>query len=148
MKVIKFEGTPEEFKAVAYIFGESSTPGGLALNGGEMKKGANGKIEPKEAIRAMLKRRHVSDGQKAVYKALADGELSYSDFLTRTGRTASELAGVLGALGRRINQTKEIHKAGLEGNVKAVINYRHDGEDLYLSLTPEAEEVLREEGYI
>ena len=59
-----------------------------------------------------------------------------------------EFAGVMGAMGRRINQTEEIHQAGLPANVYAVINYRKTNDETYFSLTKDAEDVLREEGII
>lgn len=149
MKVIKFEGTPEEFKVVAELFNDSATPTHQASNEIEAEKEREVMFDPKEAIRIMLKRRPVSDGQKAVYKALADGELHYSEFQKKTGRNPDELAGVLGALGRRINETKEIHKAGLSGSVSAVIKYTQLDDGSYnVKLTPDAEEVLRAEGII
>lgn len=144
MKVKTFEGTPEEFKAVAYLFGETIAPEEPTTNG---KEGTR-TVEPQKAIRVMLKRRPIPEGQKAVYRALANGEVSYAEFLKRTGRTGAQMAGVMGALGGRINHTKEIHQAGLPGSVGAVIIYRREDEGFYLSLTPDAEQVLKEEKII
>ena len=146
MEVIKFKGSPEEFKSVAYIFNDITSPD--AATPKETNPVVEEAIDPKEAIRAMLNRRQVSQEQKAVYRALADGKISYEDFRKRTGKTPEELAGVLGALGRRINQTKEIHKAGLVGNVKAIIKYSIAASELYMELTPDALEVLKENGVI
>ncbi len=147
MKVIIFEGTPEEFKVVGHLFAEAS----IAPASSPSTDGAESTVlmDKKEAIRIMLKRATIHSGQRAVYKALADGELSYDDFLKKTGKTPYENAGVLGALGRRINSTPEIHQAGLPGNVAAVLHYRKlDDGNFFLSLQPDAEAVLREEGII
>ena len=54
------------------------------------------------------------------------------------------MAGVLGALGRRINNNPEIKKAGLEANIHAVLIYGRDGEDLYISLHDYVIEVLKD----
>jgi hypothetical protein len=149
MKVIKFEGTPEEFQVVAHLFSDAPPSGRTSPTETDGDREGEARLDPKEAIRAMLRRRPISKGQRTVYKALADGELSYPKFLEKTGKTAAENAGVLGALGRRINMTKEIHQAGLPGNVEAVLCYRtQDDGNVFLSLTPDAEEVLQEEGII
>ncbi len=58
------------------------------------------------------------------------------------------MAGVLGALGRRINNTQEIHQAKLPGNVLAVLKYEQEGGKTYYSLTPHALEALRAENII
>jgi hypothetical protein len=44
---------------------------------------------------------------------------------------------------------QKIHQAGLPENITATINYRRvDDGSFYLSLIPDAEEVLKEEGII
>jgi len=150
MKVTKFEfeGTVEEFRSAAFLFGENSSvdessPTEVTLDKEECKT-----VKPKEAIRRMLKRRPIPKGQRDVYKALANGEVKSEEMSERIGRTASQYAGVMGALGRRINNTKEIHSAGLPANVYAVINYRKTDDGTYLSLTHDAKEVLKAEGVI
>jgi len=150
MKVTKFEfeGTVEEFRSAAYLFGENPPDVEFIQPEEKSEPRENKFIEPKEAIRRMLKRRPIAKGQRDVYKALANGEVKSEDMSERIGRTASQFAGVMGALGRRINNTKEIHYAGLPANVYAVINYRKTEDGTFLSLTSDAEEVLREEGVI
>ena len=142
MEVVKFKGTSEEFKDVAYLFSEKAAPEGKD----EIESAPT--IEPVEGIRKMLTRRTISNGQKAVYKALANGRLEYSDFLKQTKRTAQQMAGVLGALGRRINNTQEIHQAGLPGNTKAVLKWEKEGGIEYVSLKPYVHEALVAEGVI
>jgi len=150
MKVTKleFEGTIEEFRSAAFLFGENTLVDDSTQTENPLAQNQNVGIETKEAIRRMLKRRPVPKGQKDVYQALANGEVKSEDMAERIGKTASQYAGVMGALGRRINNTKEIHTAGLPANIGAVIHYRRTDDGTYLSLTHDAEEVLREEGVI
>lgn len=140
MKVIKFEGTPEEFEAVAPLFGDTPE------NGPSPPRPPT--VEPKEAIRAVLTRIPNSKGQLAVYQALADGRLEYGEFLRRTDRTGGKMAGVLGALGRRISGTKEIANAGLPRNCNAMLEWEREGEIEHISLRPYALEALREENIV
>jgi hypothetical protein len=140
---IKFEGTPEEFKAIDYVFTDNSSHAAGAEYG---EKDIS--IDPKDAYRAMLRRRRISNGQREVYETLADGELDFEEYLNKMGRTSSQIAGVHGALGRRINNTEEIHKAGLPGNLEAIIKWRKEGERDFLSLNPDFLEVLEDEGII
>ena len=141
MKITKteFDGTPEEFNAVAYMF----------IDGVEKPKSADEKrIEPKEALREMLTRRPIHNGQMSIYNTLANGELAYDEYVSRMGRTSSQIRGVHGALGKRINQTPEISMAGLPGNIDAVVLWRQEDGVGYISLKPEFIEVLKEEGII
>ena len=146
MKVTRFEGTPEEFKVVAHLFSDSSLPDKNSPSDENVKEVPG--IEPQEAIRRMLTRLSPSDGQIAVYKALANGKLEYYEFLKRTGRVAGVMAGVLGALGRRVNNTKEIHQAGLPGNINAILKWEKEGDKGYYSLTSYALEALKAENII
>jgi len=150
MKVTKFEfeGTVEEFKSAAFLFDENQTTDELISSEDTSKQEKDEVLHPKDAIRRMLRRRRIPQGQKDVYRALANGEVKSENMAERIGRKASQYAGVMGALGRRINNTEEIHTAGLPANVYAVINYRQTDDGTYLSLTHDAEEVLREEGVI
>jgi len=146
MKVTKFEGTAEEFKAAAHLFCDSQP---TEQSDSLVKKPSDvPSVEPQEAIRRMLTRLPISNGQMAVYKALSTGRLEYNDFLRCTERTAGTMAGVLGALGRRINNTEEIHQAGLPGNTKAILKWEDEGGKGYYSLTPHAIEALKAEGVI
>ena len=58
------------------------------------------------------------------------------------------MAGVLGALGRRINNNPEIKKAGVEANIHAVLIYERDGDDLYISMHDYVIDVLKDFGII
>lgn len=109
MKVIMLEGTPEEIKKVAHLFVETPLEG--TSNGSAAQAVIEPTIEPVEAIRRMLTRRPISNGQMAVYKALAGGRLEWYEYLNQADRTSAQIAGIHGALGRRINNTPEIHQA-------------------------------------
>ena len=146
MKVIIFDGTAKEFRSVAQSLVDSSL--GFDFSDEPIADDVEDSVEPKEAIRSMLKRIPISKGQRAVYKALSEGEMSSSNLLEKIERTPGQFAGVMGAMGRRINNTKEIHQAGLPANVYAVIKYRKTEDEMYYSLTQNAEEVLKEEGVI
>jgi len=69
-------------------------------------------------IRRMLTRISISRGQQALYKALyqaSEQGLSAAELATAMGRSRSQFAGVLGALGRRINGTEGLEgKGGIE----------------------------------
>jgi hypothetical protein len=146
MKVIQFEGSREEFQAVAHLFEGSPAPEQASDRGtGEAEQPT---LDPVTAIRRMIARREVPYGQHVIYRALADGRQEYDEFLRRAERDARRMSGTLGALGRRINETPEIHQAGLPGDTSAVLKYETEGEIRYISLTPEALEALRAEGII
>lgn len=140
LRVVEFEGTPEEFAVVRPHLSESVT--------GEEEVPDSEAIEPVEAIRQMLTRRPIAHGQRVLYEALSEGRLAYDELLERTGRAGQQMAGLLGALGNRINNTPEIHRAGLPGNVEAVLKYERIDGKRHLSLTPHAREALEAEEVI
>lgn len=148
MQKLVFDGTPEEFKAVAFLFGE----GPFAEESIEATAGGKEApaVEPVEALRQMLTRPPmISESQLAVFKALEAGKVEWSEFLRRTGHTARQMAGVLGAIGKRANGTKEIHNAKLPGNTRAVYEWHTEKGKEYLSLTShalEAWESLKAQG--
>ena len=139
-RIVEFEGTPEEFEVVKPHLSES-TPGEEGVSNSEP-------IEPEEAIRRVLSRRKIPNGQRALYEALSEGRLAYDQLLERTGRTAQQMAGLLGALGNRISSTSEIRQAGLPENVEAVLKYERIDGKRHLSLTPHARKALEAEGVI
>jgi hypothetical protein len=77
----------------------------------ELEPRQRGKVATDD-VRRMLKRRFIPRGQQALYESLyrEEGGLSADELAAAIGRTRSQLNGVLGALGRRINGTP-----GLEG---------------------------------
>ena len=141
--IVEFEGTPEEFQTVAHIFGPVDSETMADEDEEEVPM-----ISPTEAIRVMLNRIPISNGQMRVYKILAEGRLEHDEFLRRAERSSQEMAGVMGALGRRINGTKEIHAAGLPGNTLALFEWPKEGGKNYIELKPYALEALQVEGLI
>jgi hypothetical protein len=100
-------------------------------------------------VRRMLTRRRIPNGQRALYEALyeaRDRGLSRSDLAARINRSKAELAGVLGALGHRINRTE-----GLEGKggIEAVLEIcmLEDG-DWHYRMRPVLREALEAEGIV
>jgi hypothetical protein len=146
MKVIMLEGTPEEIKKVAHLFVETSLT--ETINESASSRAVGPDVEPVDAIRHMLTRIPISKGQLAAYKALKNGKTKYSEYLNHTKRKASQIAGLHGALGRRINNTPEIHRAGLPGNTAAIFVWTNEGGEEHLDLTSEAREALEAEGII
>ena len=140
MKITKFVGTPEEFKAVSHLFEDGDHDNQVTEEAPAVSR--------REAIRAVFKRIAIPEGQKQVYKALANGEISYDELVKKTQRSRAEQAGVMGALGHRVNGTPEIGLAGLPQNITAIINYRKVDDTTFLSLTDDAKAVLLEEGII
>jgi hypothetical protein len=97
---LTFVGTVEEFAAVAHLFEEAPRRMGRAHNSSQ--------VTPEELMVQVLTRMPVPPAQRALYRALYDaGEagLGATDLAAAIQRTEPELAGVLGALGRRINRT-------------------------------------------
>ena len=137
MKITVFEGTPEEYKAIADVLGKNTN--GIS----EDKKASS---TPKDGYRAMLRRAPIHDGQRDMYKVLANGELSWPEYIKLMKRTQEQIRGVHGALGRRINETPEIHQAGLPGNMNAVVIW--DTAKNTIALKQDFLEVLKEEGLI
>jgi hypothetical protein len=80
----------------------------------EAKTKADTQVKIKH-VRYMLTRRLIPEGQKVLYQALysaGDKGLSNSDLTVRLGRTRLQLAGILGALGARINNTPGLENMG------------------------------------
>ena len=138
----EFEGTPEEFKTVSPFFTHST---GVKKEESVKEEPS---VDPVEAVLSMLERISIPDGQLALYKALGEEKLEYGEFVERTGRRRSQMAGILGALGRRINNTEKIHKAGLPGNCDAVLEQTRKDGVWYIELKPHTIEALKTKGII
>jgi hypothetical protein len=99
-----------------------------------------------DAIRTMLTRIAVPEGQKLVYQALYDAgdrSLTGAELARATGRTIQQLSGILGALGLRIHGTKQID--GRDG-IDLVFEVREEpGGGWSYRLLPEARRALEEE---
>ena len=107
---VTFKGTPEEFRSVAHLF---SKPGvdliteSVGTNTNKSAEQLNGAAN-EDVILRVLKRRRIRKGQIALYRAFSSaGEewMSSSSVAAKMGIGKPQLSGVLGALGRRINET-------------------------------------------
>jgi hypothetical protein len=100
-------------------------------------------------VRRMLTRIRIPDGQRALYEVLygaGDQGLSRSDLAAALNRSKSELAGVLGALGHRINRTEGLEgKGGIEAVLDACT--LEDG-DWHYRMRPVLREALEAEGIV
>lgn len=100
------------------------------------------------AVRRMLTRRRVPDGQLALYTALyaaGDEGMTMSQLTEATGRTAQELSGVLGALGNRINRTQGLED---QGATSVVLNFHRAGNQWWYRMRPVLREALEAEGLV
>jgi len=101
-----------------------------------------------DAVCHMLSRMKVPDGQLALYRALyaaGDEGMTISQLSQATGRSAGQLAGVLGALGNRINHTE-----GLEhiGTIAAVLETRKAAGQWWYCMRPVLRQALEAEGLV
>jgi len=133
MKITIFEGSPEEYKAVASHLGK---------NLDESPEVEKETVDHKDAYMAMLQRAEIKTGQQDMYKILSHGELAWNEYSKRMNRSDSQIRGVHGALGRRINNTPEIHAAGLPGNINAISTW--NSATRMFGLKPDFIDVLKE----
>jgi hypothetical protein len=152
MKVsrVTFEGSVEEFQAVADLF--HAQP--------EVRQPGIGPIDPpppplverKEIIRRMLRRKAIPNGQRQLYKALypaGDDGRTQEEIVEIIGRTVPQLNGILGALGRRVNGTPGVvaDANGSMPGIGLIMTVSVDRPWTY-RLLPEFREVLDEEGLV
>lgn len=138
LESMRFEGTPEEFKAVAHLFEDPTSK----EEGKKLEEVTE--MEKKDAIRTMITRRKLPNGQRELYLALMDGPLEYDELLAKTSRSPEQMRGLIGALGKRVNATGEVHEAGLVGDSTLVLNTYLESGKKYIGLTDEVLEVLKE----
>jgi hypothetical protein len=140
---LTFVGTVEEFAAVSYLFEEEhriATRGPRPRNVAEQPP-----VSEQELIRRVLARMPVPPGQQALYRALyraGDAGLGASELAAAIRRTEPELAGVLGALGRRINRTPGINRDNPPGVGLIFGVVQKDGQWHY-TMKDELREVLK-----
>jgi len=99
---LTFVGTVEEFAVVAHLFEEAPRRGGRTHGASQPQASAE------ELIRQVLTRMPIPPAQRALYRALyrvGDAGLNATELAAAIRRTEPQLAGVLGALGRRTNRT-------------------------------------------
>jgi hypothetical protein len=93
----------------------------------------------------MLRRIPLSFSQITIFKMLGKGD---EVRVSKDKSTQPNLKSILGALGRRINNTKEIHEAGLPGDSGAIFNYTKVADGWVITLTDNATSALKAEGII
>lgn len=157
MEIMLFKGTPEEFsKIYPHLSRENfgarasmQTPPD-SFDNGESHEGPSSPavgIDPDLIVR-VLKRKRIKKGQTALYKAfghLGEGWISATKLASTMGIRKESLAGVLGALGRRINETRGVTKASHQGITLFMEYTQEDGEYSY-RLRPEVRAVLEQQG--
>lgn len=97
---------------------------GINLNNSETDNTSN--MDKHKLIRDVIERKpEIPDGQQTLYSVLFSADedgLDYSTLAIQMKRTEKQLSGILGALGRRINNTK-----GIEGDpgVPFLLTYKN-----------------------
>lgn len=123
---------------------EDLSPGSVGAS--EISGKANGDKVSK--IRYMISRREVSRGQMAIYEKLYDAEekgLSSSELAKSIGRTRAQLAGILGALGKRINKTEGLDD---DQGIVHVFQMWQVKKDWYYRMKPELKDAIELEGIL
>lgn len=109
--ITHFEGTPEEYaKAQPLLNGSGgrSEPSGLApSSSGQTAGGANGELSAAVIERALTRRKPSKNQRKLLDTLLNAGDAGIlaSAIATNIGISRAQLAGVLGATGRRLANT-------------------------------------------
>lgn len=141
---LTFVGTVDEFAAVAHLFEEASHTGGRPHRQGRDARQPPASVP--ELIRKVLTRMPVPPAQQALYRALfraGEAGLGASELAAAIHRTEPELAGVLGALGRRINRTSGMYAENSPG-VELMFEVKQEGGQWHYRMRDELREVLEE----
>jgi len=139
---VVYEGTPEELREFF-----PNLAGRILPEVATDPTRADSTLNIKKVIREVLHRLPVPRGQQELYKALyhsGDKGLSYSQIAEVMNRTEQEIAGVLGALGRRVNGTPGV--SGDEG-IGLLFIIERVGDEWHYRMKPELRQVLEEEGF-
>lgn len=101
-----------------------------------------------EKIRNMISRRGVSKGQLHLYRILfeaGDSGISWAELVSKMSRTRAQMAGVLGALGMRINRTE-----GLDDGqgISHILDLWEDNGEWFYRMKPELREAIEQEGIL
>ena len=101
-----------------------------------------------EKIRKMISRRGVSQGQLQLYRILfeaGDSGISWAELVSKMARTRAQMAGVLGALGMRINRTE-----GLDDGqgISHILDLWEDNGEWFYRMKPELREAIEQEGIL
>jgi hypothetical protein len=103
-------------------------------------------------LRRVLQRRRISRGQRALLKTLyeaGDEGLDFETLAATIGRSTEELSGVLGAFGRRVNQTAGAESLPEPPGVTLLFDYRASappGGRWGWAMKPELRKALEEVG--
>ena len=119
---VEVEGTPQEISQLFWSMGLQNfgKPAGAASNGGDRS------FVSQDVAFRMLKRRPLSDGQRAVFALLRKNHPDWTSAaeLQRAAKyNPNQLAGLLGALGKRVSSTD-----GYESG-SVLLDYRWDYDD-------------------
>lgn len=101
---LSFEGSPEEFSAVGHLFGDAEPKQAVPV---EVEAG--GDPLTVAAVDKAFNRRPLSDAQKALLRVLYENSeegILLPDIAKGIGLSAQQVAGVRGALGRRVANTE------------------------------------------
>lgn len=158
-----FKGSTEEYQTVRSLF-EQEVPSTSIV---DQEPAATVEITPevqqkevrltKDEIRQVLTRRpklETDHNHRKLFKILDEdkGEWVHASTLVSKlgfGDEKAKLAGVLGALGRRINQTPNISQAAPpQTALELFIDVRRSGKEWYYRMRPELREVLAEMDYL
>lgn len=161
MRIVIFEGTPNEFEAVQHLLDSQVSEESATVQASEEQTMIStadaddakpAKVIPdRDVIARILDRRAIPDGQQSLYQALyknRDRYLTPDEAAAEMGRTRDEFHGVLGALGRRIAATPGVQVPEGWGWVTYLMHIpSQDGHWIY-KLHPEVVEVLEEKGLV
>jgi hypothetical protein len=109
---LTFVGSVEEFVTVAHLFDEAPR------RTERRHRPPQPQATPEELIGQVLSRMPIPPAQRALYQALyraGDAGLGATELAEAIRRTEPQLAGVLGALGRRTNRTPGVDPDNLPG---------------------------------
>ncbi len=145
---LTFEGTTQEFAAVAHLFADARAPRTPVE-----PQGGDGATDPEGEsrvpfIRRVLNRMPIPPGQLDLYRVLygaGDRTLTGGELAANMGRPIDKLNGVLGALGRRVNETPGAK--GKEGICALLEVHNADG-NWHYRMRPELRQALEEEGIV
>ena len=141
---LTFVGTVDEFAAVAHLFEEAPRIGGRPSR--QRRDAQQPPASVPELIREVLTRMPVPPAQQALYRALhraGEAGLGASELAAAIRRTEPELAGVLGALGRRINRTSGVDPENSPG-VELMFEIKQEDGQWHYRMRDALREVLEE----
>ncbi len=164
MRIVIFEGTPEEFESVQHLLNEDSN---YNIETGEAtttpsiaservvtveRDEQTGRVLPDRAvIEQILDRISIPNGQRALYRALYAGRdryLNANEAAEAMGRTKDEFHGVLGALGRRIGSTSGVEVPEGWSWLSYIMHIVWEDDHWVYRLHPETIEVLEEKNLV